>query len=102
MLREYGGLPPDVHQRGGRAAPTRYTYIAADFSVRGGDACTIKITDPDKDVAFAFLGGNSTNGWWLDAGLQYSPLRRDWALFIRDKGKALSSKTGVSCPRVRS
>ena len=81
-------------KEGGRYAPTRYTYIAADFSVRGGDASTIKIADPDKDVAFVFLGGNGTNGWWLDAGLQYSPLRKDWALFIRDRGKALKSQDG--------
>jgi len=80
-------------KEGGRASGIRYTYIAADFHVRGGDERTIKITDPDKDVAFVFLGGNGTNGWWLDAGLQYSPLRKDWALFIWDTGKALKARS---------
>ncbi len=79
-------------KEGGLQTPIHYTYIAAAFSVRGADERTIKITDPDKDVAFAFLGGNGTNGWWLDAGLQYSPLKKDWALFIRDRGKALKSQ----------
>ena len=66
-----------------------YTYISADVYVGGGDAESIKITDPSKEVAFVFLGGNGTDGWWLDAGLQYSPLVKDWSLFFWDKGKAL-------------
>ena len=65
-----------------------YTYISADVYVGGGDAESIKITDPSKEVAFVFLGGNGTDGWWLDAGLQYSPLVKDWSLFFWDKGKA--------------
>ena len=79
---------------GVRGAP-RYTYIAADIELSGGDPDSgpdsVRITDPDKDVAFVFLGGNGTNGWWFDAGLQYSPLRRDWALFFWDEGEALRS-----------
>lgn len=66
-----------------------YTYISADVHVKGADTRSIKITDPDKDVAFVFLGGNGTDGWWVDAGLQYSPTRKDWALFFWDEGKAL-------------
>ena len=65
-----------------------YTYISADVYVGGGDAESIKITDPSKEVAFVFLGGNGTDGWWLDAGLQYSPRVKDWSLFFWDKGKA--------------
>ncbi len=65
-----------------------YTYISADVYVGGGDTKSIKITDPGKEVAFAFLGGNGTDGWWVDAGLQYSPRVKDWSLFFWDKGKA--------------
>ena len=65
-----------------------YTYISADVYVGGADTKSIKITDPSKEVAFVFLGGNGTDGWWLDAGLQYSPLVKDWSLFFWDKGKA--------------
>lgn len=78
-------------KEGGAASSTRYTYISADIELAGGDARSIHITNPDKDVAFVFLGGNGTDGWWLDAGLQYSPLRRDWALFFWDEGKALEA-----------
>lgn len=76
-----------TREGGVREAP-RYTYISADFELAGGRPGDIRITNPDKDVAFVFLGGNGTDGWWLDAGLQYSPLRRDWALFFWDEGEA--------------
>lgn len=76
-------------KEGGVRGTPPYTYIAADIELAGGDTDSIRITNPDKDVAFTFLGGNGTNGWWLDAGLQYSPLRRDWALFFWDEGEAL-------------
>ncbi len=76
-------------KEGGVAGTPRYTYIAADVELAGGGADSIAITNSDKDVAFVFLGGNGTDGWWLDAGLQYSPLRRDWALFFWDEGEAL-------------
>ena len=65
-----------------------YTYISADVYVGGGDTESINITNPGKEVGFVSLGGNGTDGWWLDAGLQYSPLVKDWSLFFWDKGKA--------------
>ena len=76
-------------KEGGVRGTPRYTYIAADVELSGSGTDGVRITNPDKDVAFVFLGGNGTNGWWLDAGLQYSPLRRDWALFFWDEGEAL-------------
>lgn len=88
MLTKEGGQPS-----GPRGSPTRYGYISTLFNLEGSTTSTIRINNPDKDVAFAFLGGNGTNGFAVDAGMQYSPVYRNWALFIRTQGGAVRSQT---------
>jgi hypothetical protein len=77
---------------GSRGSSTRYAYIRTIFGVRGGGTSTIRIANQNNTVAFAFLGGNGTNGWAIDAGLQYGPTYRDWALFLRTQGGALKTQ----------
>ena len=79
-------------KEGGVGISTRYTYIRTVFGVRGGSTSTIRIANRDNTTAFAFLGGNGTNGWAMDAGLQYGSTYEDWALFLRTQGGVVSSQ----------
>lgn len=92
QCREGAGAYYQMFTKEKDATGAPYTYISADVYVAGADTHSIKIANPNKDVAFVFLGGNGTDGWWLDAGLQYSPVRKDWALFFWDEGKALEAR----------
>jgi hypothetical protein len=63
---------------------------------------TTFMTFPLYETAYTYLGGFSSYGYAVDAGLQYSQTYQNWALFIRVGTSQVSFPTRLRCNQTAS
>lgn len=75
-------------QAGANVLYGRYSYAYADIAVPGDGSVRGRTNSSGTQVEtpFVYLGGQSSTGKEVDAGLQWSNVNKDWALYLRAAG----------------